>query len=177
MSAPDLQPTLVGPTITLRPLQADDLEALYAAASDPAIWEQHPDSSRYQREVFEARFFRGAIASGGALAVIHNNSGVTIGSSRFYEWNPAAPSVCVGYTFLATAYWGDGTNSEMKALMLNHAYRFADSVWFHIGDSNMRSRRAVEKLGAQLVKSEPAEVEGKPFTKLHYRLDRQAYLG
>ena len=177
MSAPDLQPTLVGPTITLRPLHPEDFEALFAAASDPKIWEQHPDSSRYQREAFETRFFHGAIASGGALAVIDNRNGITIGSSRFYEWDPAVPSVCIGYTFLATAYWGDGTNTEMKALMLNHAYGFADSVWFHIGDSNMRSRKAVEKLGARLVKSEPAEVEGKPFTKLYYRLDRHAYLG
>lgn len=171
-AGPDLQPTLVGDRITLRPLEENDFEALHAAASDPLIWEQHPDNTRYQRDVFETRFFRGAIASGGALAVIANDSGEVIGSSRYYEWDPDEQSICIGYTFVVTRHWGDGTNSEMKALMLEHAFRFADTVWFHIGEDNLRSRRAVEKLGAELVRGEAAQVEGKAFTKLYYRLDR-----
>ncbi|WP_336511600.1 hypothetical protein [Candidatus Accumulibacter phosphatis] len=70
-AAPDfaLQPTLIGETIFLRPLQAGDFEPLYAAASDPAIWEQHPEPLRYQRAVF-AGFFASALASGGALLAI-----------------------------------------------------------------------------------------------------------
>ena len=63
------QPTLVGTRVTLRPIVADDFDALFAAASDPAIWEQHPDPLRWQRERFEA-YFRGAIESGGGLVVI-----------------------------------------------------------------------------------------------------------
>jgi RimJ/RimL family protein N-acetyltransferase len=171
-AGPDLQPTLVGDRITLRPLEERDFEALHAAASDPMIWEQHPDNARYQRDAFEARFFRGAIASGGALAVIANDSGEVIGSSRYYEWDPAEQSICIGYTFIVTRHWGDGTNSEMKALMLDHAFSFANTVWFHIGEDNLRSRRAVEKLGAVQTRSEPAEVEGTSFTKLYYRLAR-----
>ncbi len=174
---PELQPTLVGQRVTLRPLRQDDFEALHAAASDPQIWEQHPDNTRYQRDAFEARFFRGAIASGGALAVIASDSNEVIGSTRYYEWDPAESSICIGYTFLITDHWGDGTNSEMKDLMLRHAFSFADTVWFHIGEDNLRSRRAVEKLGAELVQSEAAEVEGKPFNKLYYRLPRSAYNG
>ena len=69
----DLQPTLVGETISLRPLIADDFEALYAVASDPLIWEQHPEPLRYQRQVFE-EFFAGALASGGALLLTDNGS-------------------------------------------------------------------------------------------------------
>ncbi len=177
MSDVDLQPTLVGPHITLRPLREDDFEALYVAASDPAIWEQHPDNTRYQRDVFLTRFFRGAIASGGALAVIDNTTCGVIGSSRFYEWEPEDPSICIGYTFLVTEHWGGNTNSEMKALMLRHAFGFADTVWFHVGDTNARSRKAVEKLGAVLSHSEDTKVEGKPFVKLYYRLSRDAYHG
>lgn len=175
MNPPDLQPTLEGERITLRPLQEQDFEALYTAAADPLIWEQHPDTSRYQRDAFASRFFRGAMESGGALAVVENSSGRMIGSSRFYEWEPEDPSICIGYTFLATDHWGGSTNREMKALMLRHAFGFADTVWFHVGDTNLRSRRAVEKLGAALTHSEAAEVEGKPFTKLYYRLTQAAY--
>ena len=57
---------LRGQLVTLRPLRADDFEAVYAAASDPLIWEQHPSRNRYQEAVFQ-EFFDEAMASGGAL--------------------------------------------------------------------------------------------------------------
>ncbi len=177
MTTPDLQPTLVGERITLRPLREDDFEALAAAAADPLIWEQHPDHTRYRRDVFETRFFRGALASGGALTVIENDTGEVVGCSRFYGWEPSGPSICIGYTFLVTRHWGSGSNRKMKDSMLQHAFSFADTVWFHIGEDNLRSRKAVEKLGAELTHSEPAEVEGKAFVKLYYRLSRCAFIG
>jgi hypothetical protein len=49
----EFTPTLDGETISLRPLQADDFDAVYAAASDPLVWEQHPFPLRYQREVLK----------------------------------------------------------------------------------------------------------------------------
>ena len=62
----DLQPTLTGQLLELRPLRPNDFDALFAAASDPLIWEQHPESDRYQREVFQ-KFFDGAIKAGDLL--------------------------------------------------------------------------------------------------------------
>jgi RimJ/RimL family protein N-acetyltransferase len=145
----DLQPTLVGETISLHPLITDDFEALYAAASDPLIWEQHPEPLRYQRQVFEG-FFAGALAPGGALLVTDKTSGEVIGTSRYYEWNPDLREVAIGYTFLVRSHWGGATNREMKQLMLSHAFRWAKVVWFHVGKNNWRSRRAVEKVGGKL---------------------------
>lgn len=75
MNKIDLQVTLTGGNVILRPLEVDDFEALYKAASDPQIWAMHPDSSRYKRDVFEQRFFKSAIASGGALAIVENKTG------------------------------------------------------------------------------------------------------
>jgi len=143
----DLQPILVGETLILRPLEQQDLEPLYLAAADPLIWEQHPDRHRHEREVFTGRFFPAAIASGGALAVIENSTGRIVGTSRYYEWNPEECSVAIGYTFLVRELWGTPANPEMKRLMLDHAFRRADVVWFHIGSNNHRSRRALEKIG------------------------------
>ncbi|MEO8034731.1 MAG: GNAT family N-acetyltransferase, partial [Acidobacteriota bacterium] len=80
----DLQPTLTATLLEIRPLQPDDFDALFAAASDALIWEQHPEADRYQREVFQ-RYFDSAIESGGALAVIERSSGRIVGSSRY--WN------------------------------------------------------------------------------------------
>jgi N-acetyltransferase len=144
------QPTLVGDALILRPLRAEDFVPMYTAASDPLIWEQHPDPKRYQRGVFEANFFAPAMAGASALVVVDRANSQVIGSSRFYEWDPVKREVAIGYTFLIRSHWGGDTNREMKALMLAHAFRFAQRVWFHVGANNLRSRKAMEKIGGVL---------------------------
>src|SRR5262245_28505620 len=148
----ELQPTLVGSLVELRPLRPEDWDALFAVASDPLIWEQHPDSERYKEAVFR-EFFRGALASGGALVAIDRRDGRIIGSSRYAEYDEARSEIEIGWTFLARSYWGGQYNGEMKRLMLEHAFRFVDSVVFLIGPGNVRSQRAVERIGAVLVGS------------------------
>jgi RimJ/RimL family protein N-acetyltransferase len=142
----DLQPTLTGALVQLRPLRADDFEGLYAAASDPRIWEQHPERDRYTREVFQ-RYFDGAMQSGGAFAVIERRTGRIIGSSRYHSYREAEGEIEVGWTFLERAYWGGEYNGQMKRLLLDHAFRFVDRVVFLVGPQNIRSQRAMEKIG------------------------------
>ena len=155
----DLQPTLTGETISLRPLKPDDFEALFAAASDPLIWAQHPEPLRYQRPVFEG-FFSGALASGGALVAIENGSGRVIGSSRYYDWEPGRGEVVIGYTFLTRDHWGGATNREMKSLMLGHAFRWAKVILFEVGRNNWRSRRAMKKIGGNYSHEVRKELNG-----------------
>ncbi|MFM8845484.1 MAG: hypothetical protein ACKOGN_06255, partial [Gammaproteobacteria bacterium] len=50
----DFQPTLTGGLLLVQPLVRSDFEALYAVASDPLIWEQHPAHDRWRPEVFSA---------------------------------------------------------------------------------------------------------------------------
>lgn len=142
----DLQPTLTGDLVLLRPLRADDFEALYAAASDPLIWEQHPENTRYRRDVFE-NFFKGAMASGGAFAVIDRKTGAIIGSSRYHGYDETAGEIEIGWTFLQRGYWGGAYNREMKRLMVGHALKFVRRVVFLVGVTNTRSQRAMEKIG------------------------------
>src|SRR5437879_5887360 len=156
----ELQPTLQGKLIEIRSLEPRDFEALYKAASDPLIWEQHPDSDRHKREVFQ-KFFDGAMESGGAFAVIERKSGRIIGSSRYCNLKPAEREVEIGWTFLERAFWGGAHNRELKSLMLGHAFRFVDRVVFVVGERNLRSQKALEKIGAKfLKKSEAAEPDG-----------------
>ena len=147
----DLQPTLTGTLLELRPLQPDDFDALFAAAGDPLIWEQHPEPDRYTREVFQT-YFDGAIASRGAFAIIDSKTQKIIGSSRYCNLDPAASEVEIGWTFLQRAYWGGEHNRELKTLMLDHAFRFINRVVFVIGENNVRSQKAIEKIGARLLK-------------------------
>lgn len=145
----DRQPVLHGELLELRPLRADDFDALFRVAADPLIWEQHPDRDRYQEPVFRV-FFAEALASGGALVALDRASGQVIGSSRYHGYDAAAGVVEIGWTFLARACWGGRYNGEMKRLMLEHAFRSVPRVIFVIGPENHRSRRAVEKIGAVL---------------------------
>jgi N-acetyltransferase len=142
----ELQPVLKGELLELRPLRAEDFHDLYAVASDPLIWEQHPNSDRYKEEVFQ-QFFREALDSGGALIAIDAKDGRVIGSSRFHGYDEGKSEIEIGWTFLARSYWGGIYNGEMKQLMLRHAFRFVNSVIFVIGPQNYRSQRAVEKIG------------------------------
>jgi RimJ/RimL family protein N-acetyltransferase len=143
----NLQPRLTGKLVRLRPLEPADFDALFDVASDPLIWEQHPERDRYREPVFR-RFFRGALDSRGALAVLDADGGRLIGSSRFNDYDETAREVEIGWTFLARRYWGGRYNGEMKRLMLDHAFEWVDRVLFVIGVQNFRSQKAIEKMGA-----------------------------
>ncbi len=166
---PDWQPTLRGARLTVRPIRAGDFEPLHAA-SDPLVWEQHSEKNRHERPMFE-RYFNGLLHSGGGV-VVEDAHGALIGASKFYDWNPAGASVIIGYTFLSRAHWGDGSNIELKQLMLRHAFQWATTVWFQVSADNVRSRRALEKLGARVSHEESVQVFGVPQPRCIYRLDR-----
>lgn len=144
----NLQPIhLHSDLVQLTPLTADDFEELFVVASDPLIWEQHPNPDRYQRPVF-LNYFDGAIASKGAFLIKDAITGEAIGSSRFYDHKPDLQEIKIGYTFFSRACWRMLYNSNVKHLMLAHAFTFVERVVFHVGASNIRSQKAMEKLGA-----------------------------
>ncbi len=144
----DFQPRLKGRLLELRPLARGDYRALYACARDPLIWEQHPQPDRWREPVFRD-FFKARMASGGALLALDGSTGEVIGTSEFHDFEPEENQVEIGFTFLRRANWGGQYNGEMKQLMLDHAFRFVDSVLFNVGECNVRSQRAVEKIGGE----------------------------
>jgi RimJ/RimL family protein N-acetyltransferase len=143
----DLQPNLKGELVELRPLTPEDWDDLFAVASDPLIWEQHPESDRYEEDVFRV-FFREALESGGAFVVIDAKTQQIIGSTRFYGYDPEKSEIEIGWTFLARKYWGGRYNAEMKRLLLDHVFKFVENVVFFVGEKNVRSQKAMEKIGA-----------------------------
>jgi RimJ/RimL family protein N-acetyltransferase len=171
----DRQPLLSNRLISLRPLARADWPALYAVASDPLVWEVHPAHDRWQEPVF-ARFFDDALASGGALVAIDPGTGAVIGSSR-YDLERAEPGeVEIGWTFLARSHWGGSTNAAMKALMVNHALGHVDRVMFMIGETNIRSRRAMEKIGGLLTdRTHSSEMAGVAVRHAIYTIDRAGF--
>jgi RimJ/RimL family protein N-acetyltransferase len=148
----DRQPVLRGASLTLRPLREEDFDALYAVAGDRLLWEQHPDPDRFRLDVFR-RFFAEAIESGGALVVTTDDGGTVIGSSRYHGYDQELSEVEIGWTFLARSHWGGQTNRELKSLMLTHAFGSVDRVLFLVGIDNMRSQKALAKIGARRIGS------------------------
>ncbi len=171
----DLQPSLDDAIVRLRPLRAEDFPALYAVASDPLIWQQHPNRDRHRHEVFST-YFQGAMQSAGAFLVSDTSSDEVIGCTRYYELDQAAGTVAIGYTFLARRCWGGGGNQAMKALMLDHAFGHLQRVIFHVGENNRRSRIAMERLGGVYIGSAPISYYGETAnTNVIYAIDREAW--
>jgi N-acetyltransferase len=171
----DLQPLLVGDLLELRPLRPDDFDTLFAAASDPLIWAQHPESDRYTRGVFQ-RYFDTAMESGGAFAIIDRVTRRIIGSTRYYNWQPDGSEIEIGWTFLERAYWGGVYNHELKALMLTHAFQFVPRVVFIVGANNARSRKAVEKIGGRFLRNtERVDRDGNMTENVIYGIDRSSW--
>jgi N-acetyltransferase len=170
----DLQPHLVGNLLELRPLLTTDWEGLFAAAADPLIWELHPAHDRYKEDVFR-EYFLGALASKGALVAVDLKAQKIIGSSRYFWYGPEPSELEIGWTFLVRSHWGGEYNAEMKRLMLNHAFTFVSSVIFLVGTTNLRSRKAVEKIGGVLTdRRDMRALHGKAFEHVVYQIHKPA---
>jgi N-acetyltransferase len=143
----DIQLKLENKKVDLIPLQESDFEDMFLVASDPKIWEQHPNKDRWKKEIFRI-FFDGALMSKGAFKIVSKETQNIIGSTRFYDFDVADNSIFIGYTFYATAYWGKGINALVKKTMLDYIFQFISKVYFHIGAKNIRSQIAIQRIGA-----------------------------
>ncbi|MEP7257806.1 MAG: GNAT family N-acetyltransferase [Flavitalea sp.] len=157
----NIQPILENEKVILYPLQEMDFDDLYNVASDPEIWEQHPNKDRWRKDIFSI-FFEGAIQSKGAFKIIDKATGNIAGSCRYYNFNDKESSISIGYTFYAKSYWGAGFNPLVKALMLDYIFQFVSKVYFHIGANNFRSQVAIVRIGAEKIAETVIAYYGEP---------------
>lgn len=169
----NVQPILETENVKLIPLQENDFERLFQVASDPLIWEQHPNKNRYKREVFKT-FFEGAMLSKGAFLILDKVSGEVAGSTRFYDFDKNENSIFIGYTFYGRKFWGSKLNPQVKKMMVDYILNDVDLVKFHVGKENFRSRKAMEKLGAELFGDVSVAYFGEaPKMNVEYRITRE----
>ncbi len=169
MILPDI---LENELVVLKVLQETDFDELYAIASNPLIWEQHPAKNRYEKDVFEL-FFREAIKSDLSFKVIDKSNNQIIGSTRYYNYNQNNSSVAIGYTFLDRKYWGGKFNKSMKDLLINYAFQFVENVYFHVGANNIRSQMALSNIGAKKLGIISQENNGINVISLEYLIKRK----
>ncbi|UFH34679.1 GNAT family N-acetyltransferase [Flavobacterium acetivorans] len=171
----NIQPILETEKVILYPLQEEDFEVLYTTASDPKIWEQHPNKDRWRKDIFKT-FFDGAIQSKGAFKIVNKVTESVIGSTRIYDYNEQENCIFIGYTFYTVAYWGKGLNRLVKTTMLDYLFQFVSKVYFHIGADNIRSQIAISRLGAEKVAEKEVTYFGEaPKLNFMYEISKEKW--
>jgi RimJ/RimL family protein N-acetyltransferase len=160
-------PELEGRHVRLEPLQPENASGLGAAsAEDPSLygWIPGPKGEPAALTYIATASAQGDAGTAVPFAVRRLADGAVIGSTRFWDlvrwpwpqghprYGTDAPDVCeIGHTWLARSAIRTGANTEMKRLMLEHAFEVwqVESVCLHTDARNERSRRAMERIGAQ----------------------------
>lgn len=159
----------------MRPFAEADFEALYAVASDPEIWALHPARERYQRDVFRG-YIDDAVADRGGLVAVEAATGAISGFSRYSQRFVPPGDIEIGWTFLDRRLWGGAHNRDMKRMMIAHALASFPRVIFRVGEDNLRSRGAMEKIGGVLIPwDEVADMRGRKVRHVAYAITREAF--
>jgi N-acetyltransferase len=173
-------PTLVGKVVRLDPLQYQHVAGLAAAAAggrELYRWSPVPQDETQVRQYVETAI---AARDGGTavpFAVIRAADDAVIGSTRFFDFgywpwpdggDRPGPDTCeIGYTWLSPGAIRTGANTEMKRLMLTHAFEVwqVSSVCLHTDARNQRSRDAMQRIGARyegVLRAHRLGADGKP---------------
>lgn len=135
--------------IILTILSSKDKIALEVISHDPKIWLHNPHFTDPKQ--FSIAWFEKALEqkeNGKRIPFVIHYKNKVIGSTSFYDITPK--QVTIGYTWLHPNYWGKGINGIIKQMLLHYLFASEklDQVNFVIDSLNLRSRAAVEKLGA-----------------------------
>ncbi len=145
---------LQGEQVSLIPLQLAHFETLIALSKDQRIW-QHYAMDGSKTETLQA-----ALAAGLSereqgrqypFVIMRNADKQVIGSTRYLELQPEHKKLEIGWTWMPPDYWGTTVNLECKLLLLSHCFEalHAERVQLKTDENNIRSRKAIEKIGGQ----------------------------
>lgn len=145
---------LSGTNICLRPLRPDHFERLIEMGRDPRIWTNFPSDRSdptVHRRCLEAMYAEMQAGQMHAFVIEKTENGEIAGLTRLFHLNPTHRHCEIG-TWLGTEYWHSGINTESKFLLMAYCFEHLQMlrVQFRTDADNLRSRKALEKLGAQL---------------------------
>ena len=146
-----LEPTVLeGRFVRLEPLEPKHYSGLYTSleplelcfVAAPTYWAADSLEAFQAKVTWESNRI--------PFAVLSRETGEVIGSSSFLDPSEAHRGVEIGATWIHSSQFGQASNPEMKLLMLEHAFETlgAIRVQFKTHHQNLRSQRAIEKLGA-----------------------------
>jgi RimJ/RimL family protein N-acetyltransferase len=142
---------LEGDRVCLEPLAHSHAADLHATCNDPALWE-------FTYQINPLGTFESTLASidtartlpdSRAFAIVDRSTGRTVGSTRYLDIDPINRKLEIGWTYLAQTHWRTSFNTECKLLLLRYAFETwgAVRVQLKAGSTNLRSQRAIERIG------------------------------
>lgn len=146
--------TLEGQRVRLEPLSHDHADGLLMAARAPEIWRYmavNLDSPQVVAKWIDASLAANTQGTEAVFAIVERASGRVIGSTRYLDIRPAHRGLEIGWTWLDKDQWRTGVNTECKFLLLQHAFETLEAIRVQLKTHrlNVRSRRAIERIGAQ----------------------------
>ena len=146
---------LEGENIQLLPLQTSHFEALFEAASNPEIWEltsvnySDPAIFNHSNTTALKDKEKGTVYP---FVIVDKHTDTIIGTTRFLEISAADKKLEIGVTWIKKEFWGSTVNMECKYLLLQYCFEHLQlhRVQFRAKADNLRSRKAIEKIGGQL---------------------------
>jgi RimJ/RimL family protein N-acetyltransferase len=148
-------PTILkGQLVDLLPLERQHFDELYLAAADKKLWELIPvDCSDRERfmSVYNTALAEREKGNHYPFVIYHKETGRIIGSTRWFDIHPEDKKLEIGWTWIIQEYWGTAVNFECKLLLLTHCFDVlqARRVQIKTDQNNLRSRKAIEKIGGQ----------------------------
>ena len=143
---------LEGEGVRLEPLHARHLPALRECANDPGLWEYTFGENPFTNDADAREWLDRALRTSDAFAfaVVDKRTGSIAGSTRYIEIVPEYRKLEIGWTFLSRRYWRTRVNTEMKFLMMRHAFEACSAIRVQLKAEavNKRSRAAIARLGA-----------------------------
>lgn len=145
--------TLDGKYTRLRPLKKQDRDALLHAASDGQLWKLW-FTSVPSAETIDAYIDTALTGQKNGVmlpfVVEDIRTGAVIGCTRYCNIDEANNRLEIGFTWYAQSYQRTATNTECKVMLLSHAFETLEcmAVEFRTHHANLRSQKAIERLGA-----------------------------
>jgi RimJ/RimL family protein N-acetyltransferase len=149
----NLQPvTLEGPTLRLEPLSPEHVPSLWSHVGPETFLHmlEVPRDASY--EAFEG-WMRYCLQLQDSLlwALVVRETGEAVGVSGYLEIRPRHRGLEIGRTWIGRSHQGTRVNPESKYLLLGHAFEDLEALRVQLKTdlNNLRSQRAIEKLGAR----------------------------
>lgn len=145
---------LSGKRVELLPLRAEHAPQLLQAAEDGELWNMKvtviPGPSTVEQYIATALAGRDA-GTVMPFAIVHRETGRIVGSTRFWKIDRQHRKLEIGHTWLSQSMQRSGLNTEMKFLLLRHAFEEMNCVrvQFTTDELNEKSRAAILRIGAR----------------------------
>lgn len=143
-----------GNVVMLLPLEAEHFDELEALAADARIWEYIPidmsDGARVRKALSLALLEREK-GNQFPFVICHKKDNRLIGSTRLMDIQAIHRKLEIGWTWLHPDYWATAVNPECKLLLLSYCFERmeAQRVQLKTDENNLRSRKAITKIGGQ----------------------------